>query len=160
MSEFIGFVRSDARLLGRLLADNGCPQSSYLLGVSERHSVRRSTSHPPPPPPDALARSELTSDHDSYVGTLHEINSDESTVSLENVKSFGTEGRKGKAEEEVGPSDQLYEYIVFRSTDVKDLRIEETPSVKENKPPPVPVDPAIVGVSVAHCPISACSMMK
>ncbi len=31
---------------------------------------------------------------------------------------------------------------------VKDLRIEETPGVKENKPPPaVPNDPAIVGVS-------------
>ena len=85
----------------------------------------------------------------SYVGTLHEINSDESTVSLENVRSFGTEGRKGKPEEEVAPSEQLYEYIVFRGTDVKDLRIEEGPGpVKENKPPAVPNDPAIVGVSL------------
>jgi len=86
-----------------------------------------------------------------YVGTLHEINSDESTVSLENVRSFGTEGRKakqGKHDEDVAPSDELYEYIVFRGTDVKDLRIEETPAaVKENKPPVMPNDPAIVGVS-------------
>lgn len=80
---------------------------------------------------------------------MHEINADESTVSLENVRSFGTEGRKGKPEDETPPSDQVYEYIVFRGTDVKDLRIEEGPNtVKENKPPAVPNDPAIVGVSV------------
>jgi protein LSM14 len=80
-----------------------------------------------------------------YVGTLAQINSDDSTVSLENVRSFGTEGRTA---EDVPPSDQIYEYIVFRGTDVKDLRIEEGPGpVKENKPPAVPNDPAIVGVS-------------
>jgi hypothetical protein len=80
---------------------------------------------------------------------LHEINSDESTVSLENVRSFGTEGRKGRPEEEIGASDQVYEYIVFRGSDVKDLRIEEHPSIKENKPPSMPDDPAIVGVSLS-----------
>ncbi|KAG6017632.1 hypothetical protein E4U54_005575 [Claviceps lovelessii] len=80
-----------------------------------------------------------------YVGTLHEINSDESTVSLENVRSFGTEGRRGRPEEEIAPSDQVYEYIVFRGSDVKDLRIEEHPSLKETKPPAMPDDPAIVG---------------
>ena len=78
---------------------------------------------------------------------LHEINSDESTVSLENVRSFGTEGRKSRPEEEVGPSDQVYEYIVFRGSDVKDLRIESAAPAKENSPPKVPDDPAIVGVS-------------
>ncbi|KHN99202.1 ribonucleoprotein (LSM)-related domain protein [Metarhizium album ARSEF 1941] len=80
-----------------------------------------------------------------YVGTLHEINSDESTVSLENVRSFGTEGRRGRPEEEISPSDQVYEYIVFRGSDVKDLRIEEHPAIKETKPPAMPDDPAIVG---------------
>ncbi|TWU79006.1 hypothetical protein ED733_008346 [Metarhizium rileyi] len=80
-----------------------------------------------------------------YVGTLHEINSDESTVSLENVRSFGTEGRRGRPEEEISPSDQVYEYIVFRGSDVKDLRIEEHPGIKETKPPAMPDDPAIVG---------------
>ncbi|CAI6097054.1 unnamed protein product [Clonostachys chloroleuca] len=80
-----------------------------------------------------------------YVGVLHEINSDESTVSLENVRSFGTEGRRGRPEEEVGPSDQVYEYIVFRGSDVKDLRIEDHPGIKENQPPAMPDDPAIVG---------------
>ncbi|KAM0282946.1 hypothetical protein ACHAQH_002757 [Verticillium albo-atrum] len=80
-----------------------------------------------------------------YVGVLHEINSDESTVSLENVKSFGTEGRKSRPEEEIAPSDQVYEYIIFRGSDVKDLRIEDHPGIKENKPPAMPEDPAIVG---------------
>ncbi|KAL8838027.1 MAG: hypothetical protein Q9170_002308 [Blastenia crenularia] len=79
-----------------------------------------------------------------YVGTLHEINSENSTVALENVVSWGTEGRD--PENEVPPSDTVYEYIVFRGSDVKDLRIEEPP--KENKPPKppqVPDDPAILG---------------
>lgn len=78
-----------------------------------------------------------------YVGTLHEINSQDATVALENVSSFGTEGRKGNPADEIPPSDSVYEYIVFRGTDVKDLRIEEGPA-KENKPPNPPDDPAIL----------------
>ncbi|KAI1820918.1 Scd6-like Sm domain-containing protein [Xylaria intraflava] len=93
------------------------------------------------------ARISLISKSDiRYSGILHEINSEESTVSLENVKSYGTEGRRGKPSDEVAASEQIYEYIVFRGSDVKDLRIEEPPSApKENQPPPVPDDPAIVG---------------
>jgi protein LSM14 len=79
-----------------------------------------------------------------YVGVLHEINSEDSTVSLENVRSFGTEGRKGNPDEEIPPSDQTYDFIVFRGSDVKDLRIEKAPP-KENKPPAMPDDPAILG---------------
>lgn len=85
---------------------------------------------------------------DSYVGTLHEINSETSTVALENVTSFGTEGRKANPDDEIPPSDSVYEYIVFRGSDVKDLRIEEAPAPKEAKPPQVPNDPAILGVSL------------
>lgn len=96
------------------------------------------------PSPNRSANSFLS----SYVGTLHSINSEDSTVSLENVRSYGTEGRKASPEEEVPASVDLYEYIVFRGTDVKDLRIEEAPAVKENKPPVMPNDPAIVGVSL------------
>lgn len=59
---------------------------------------------------------------------------------------MGTEGRKG-GDEEVPPSDRLYEYIVFRGSDVKDLRIEETPKEAAPQPPQVPDDPAILGVS-------------
>jgi protein LSM14 len=84
----------------------------------------------------------------SYVGTLHEINSETSTVALEDVISFGTEGRKGSPEEEIPPSDHVYEYIVFRGSDVKDLKIEKAAGVEEPKPPQMPNDPAILGVSL------------
>ncbi|KAL2265262.1 hypothetical protein VTJ83DRAFT_6362 [Remersonia thermophila] len=88
-----------------------------------------------------------------YSGTLHSINSDDSTVSLENVRSFGTENRKTNPDEFVPPSDQIYEYIVFRGTDVKDLRIEEGPApVKEEKPPVMPNDPAILGARPRNVP--------
>lgn len=80
----------------------------------------------------------------SYVGTLHEISSENSTVALEQVKSFGTEGRN--PEDEVPASDNIYEYIVFRGSDVKDLRIEKEPE-KSAQQPQVPDDPAILGVS-------------
>ena len=81
------------------------------------------------------------------MGTLHEINSETSTVALENVSSFGTESRKTDPKEIIPPSDSIYEYIVFRGSDVKDLRIEEAPAARENIPPQVPNDPAILGVS-------------
>ena len=67
---------------------------------------------------------------------------------MENVRSFGTEGRKHNPEEEVAASDQVYEYIVFRGSDVKDLRIEQGPSAPKENKPPVPDDPAILGVSL------------
>ncbi|EHK98903.1 putative protein sum2 [Glarea lozoyensis 74030] len=81
---------------------------------------------------------------DVYVGTLHEINSEASTVALENVSSFGTEGRLSNPADEIPPSDSVYEYIVFRGSDVKDLRVEEPPAPAAD-PPQVPNDPAILG---------------
>lgn len=102
------------------------------------------------------ARISLVSRSDiRYVGTLHEINSETSTVALENVTSFGTEGRKGNPDEEIPPSEAMYEYIVFRGSDVKDLRIEEAPAAKENKPPQVPNDPAIMSSSGSRPPPQA-----
>jgi len=44
----------------------------------------------------------------------------------------------------------MYDYIVFRGSDVKDLRIEEAPAAKENKPPQVPNDPAIMSSVSEH----------
>lgn len=82
-----------------------------------------------------------------YVGTLHEINSENSTVALENVTSFGTEGRRN-GEDEIAASDNIYEYIVFRGSDVKDLRIEDKVEQPKPAPPPMPNDPAILGVSL------------
>jgi hypothetical protein len=85
---------------------------------------------------------------DRYVGTLHEINSETSTVALEQVTSHGTEGRRG-GEGEIAGSENVYEYIVFRGSDVKDLRIEEPAQKKPQMPPPQLDDPAILGV---RCP--------
>jgi protein LSM14 len=86
-----------------------------------------------------------------YVGTLVEINSENATVALENVMSYGTEERR-TGDDAYGPSTSLYDYILFRGSDVKDLRIEEPP--KEASPAPMPNDPAILGVSRSPQPES------
>ncbi|EAW07595.1 putative G2/M phase checkpoint control protein Sum2 [Aspergillus clavatus NRRL 1] len=81
-----------------------------------------------------------------YVGTLHEINPEASTIALENVVSFGTEGRRGNPNEEIPPSASVYEYIVFRGSDVKDISVaEEQKETAQPEPPQVPDDPAILG---------------
>lgn len=84
----------------------------------------------------------------SYVGILHDINSENHTVALEQVVSHGTEGRRGDPTKEIAGSDNVYEYIVFRGGDVKDLRIEET-AVKPKPQQQVPDDPAILGVRIS-----------
>lgn len=63
--------------------------------------------------------------------------------------SYGTEGRRGNPAEEIAPSSSVYEYIVFRGSDVKDISVaeEEKKEVSKPEPPRVPDDPAILGVS-------------
>ncbi|KAL4873722.1 Scd6-like Sm domain-containing protein [Aspergillus spectabilis] len=81
-----------------------------------------------------------------YVGTLHEINPEASTIALQNVVSFGTEGRRGNPAEEIPPSNSIYEYIVFRGSDVKDISVaEDTKENEQPEPPQMPDDPAILG---------------
>lgn len=55
-----------------------------------------------------------------YEGILFNINPQESTVSLSHVRAFGTEGRGEDAE--VAPSDDVYEYIIFRGMYAIDCR--------------------------------------
>ncbi|CUF14688.1 Hypothetical protein, putative [Bodo saltans] len=74
-----------------------------------------------------------------YEGFLHFINPDENTVGLKNVRMFGTEGRKGGGANEVAAGDQLYEFIIFRGGDIKDLTVYEDR----------PRDPAIVSATPA-----------
>ncbi|CEP17787.1 hypothetical protein [Parasitella parasitica] len=62
-----------------------------------------------------------------YVGILHNINPVESTVALQNVKSYGTEGRKDNPNEEILPTDNTFDYVVFRGSDIKDLQVFEAP---------------------------------
>jgi len=92
----------------------------------------------------------------SYVGTLVEINSENSTVALESVMSYGTEDRR-TGDAFFPPSSSLYDYILFRGKDVKDLRIEG--DQKDSAPQP-PQDPAILGVSLAPPSFPPYYMMK
>ena len=62
--------------------------------------------------------------------------------------SHGTEGRRGNPAEEIAPSSSVYEYIVFRGSDVKDISFaDEQKDKQQPEPPQVPDDPAILGVS-------------
>lgn len=72
-----------------------------------------------------------------YEGVLFNINTRDSTVGLSHVRALGTEGRKPGAE--VPPSDEVFDYIVFRGKDIQDLTVSE--------PASHPEDPAIVAIN-------------
>jgi protein LSM14 len=74
-----------------------------------------------------------------YEGFLNFINAKENTVGLKNVRMHGTEGRKN-GQGEIPAGDKLYEYIVFRGADIKDLTVYE-----DSLP-----DPAIISAQPAQ----------
>jgi protein LSM14 len=74
-----------------------------------------------------------------YEGLLYSINEQNATVALQNVRSYGTEGREQDNEGKplVGPSDDVHPYLLFRGQDIKDLPVhDETPQVIPSQPPP------------------------
>eukprot|EP00435_Cladocopium_sp_Y103_P045019 s892_g12.t2 len=63
----------------------------------------------------------------------------ESTIALQSVRCFGTEGRKMP---EIPPSSEVYDFIIFRGQDIKDLTVLEG----QGKPSST-TDPAIISVN-------------
>ena len=64
-------------------------------------------------------------------------------MALQNVRSYGTEGREKLDPEAtfVAPQDSVHPYLLFRGCDIKDLHVHENAS---QQPPP---DPAIMSSS-------------
>ncbi|KAM3617783.1 uncharacterized protein V6R79_011164 [Siganus canaliculatus] len=95
-----------------------------------------------------------------YEGILYTIDKVNSTVVLAKVKCFGTERRP--TDRPTPPKDDIYEYITFRGSDIKDITLCEAPRSMHGLPP----DPAIVqsssigpsGVYTARGPFSPLRM--
>ncbi|XP_061665600.1 protein LSM14 homolog B isoform X2 [Syngnathoides biaculeatus] len=83
----------------------------------------------------------LSKAQNRYEGILYTIDKVNSTVVLAKVKCFGTEGRP--TDRPTPPKDDIYEYITFRGSDIRDVTLCEDPE-RHGLPP----DPAIVQSSV------------
>ncbi|RLN51697.1 hypothetical protein BBJ29_004511, partial [Phytophthora kernoviae] len=107
----------------------------------------------PPTPPDSTvekprdgipylgSRISLVSKTDiRYEGFLFNIDTRQSTVALQSVRSFGTEGRRP---EHVPPSPHILQYATFKASEIKDLHVCEAapPQAPQGypAPPPAPV---------------------
>lgn len=65
------------------------------------------------------------------------------------VRSYGTEDRP--TDRPIPPKDEVFEYIIFRGSDIKAIDVVETPKHAANSGMPggIPADPAIVDFSVS-----------
>ncbi|KAM9786021.1 protein LSM14 homolog B [Neosynchiropus ocellatus] len=73
-----------------------------------------------------------------YEGVLYTIDKVNSTVVLAQVKCFGTEGRPTNIP--TPPKDEVYEYITFRGSDIKDIALCDPARAHHG----LPLDPAII----------------
>lgn len=84
----------------------------------------------------------------SYVGTLHKFDSKDDTIALEQVVSADIE--RPRPGEEIPAYGNIYEYVVFRCNDLKDLRFQKP--AQKSEWPQRPNDPAILSVSFPTLP--------
>lgn len=78
-----------------------------------------------------------------YEGILYTVDPKESTIALAQVRSFGSEDRI--VDKPVPPRDEIYQYIIFRASDIKDLIVDQPPS-------PALTDPAIIQAHTTTSP--------
>uniref|UniRef100_A0A158R4G3 LSM14 domain-containing protein n=1 Tax=Syphacia muris TaxID=451379 RepID=A0A158R4G3_9BILA len=83
-----------------------------------------------------------------YEGILYTVDTNESTIALAKVRSFGTEDRP--TPNPVAGRDDVYEYIIFKAKDIKDLIVCDTPKPVVELSSGLPYDPAIITVSQSH----------
>uniref|UniRef100_A0A8C7XBL5 LSM family member 14B n=1 Tax=Oryzias sinensis TaxID=183150 RepID=A0A8C7XBL5_9TELE len=88
-----------------------------------------------------------------YEGILYTIDKINSTVVLAKVKCFGTEGRP--TDRPLPPKNEVYEYITFRGSDIKDIGLCEPAAYHHSS---LPSDPAIIHSSSA-IPSNVSSML-
>lgn len=94
----------------------------------------------------------ITNSNIRYEGVLIQIKTEDKRLLLQNVKSFGTEGRNNGVNEVPTPAaddpNNLYSYVEFQIPMIKELYIVDKPS-------PVASDPAIVSVKQEEKPEKA-----
>lgn len=75
----------------------------------------------------------ITKSEMRYEGELFQINPEKKTISLRQVRSFGTEDRE--ADKPVAMIDSVFDCIIFKSVDIKDLLVlkEEIPKTEGKK---------------------------